>query len=133
MNASEEEEDRVGASSCGVAEVDDIKSEECYEHDEESNERADELHDRKLFTQPDGSYLGECPLCFLPLPLDRSKSMFWSCCSEIICEGCVLANYKSNSCDVVLRGQGREMSILPRASKGRRNHEKENDEKNKGK
>ena len=31
--------------------------------------------------------------------------MFYSCCSEIICEGCVLANYKSNSYDVVKAGK----------------------------
>jgi Zn-finger nucleic acid-binding protein len=103
MKAAEEEEDRAGASY-GVAEVDGIKSEESSEHEECCNS-ADELHDRKLFTQPDGSYLGECPLCFLPLPLDRSKSIFWSCCSEIICEGCIYANYKSNSYDEVKAGK----------------------------
>ncbi len=77
--------------------VDDIKSEECYyEHGEECNERADELHDRKLFTHPDGSHLGECPLCFLPLPIDRDKYVFWPCCSEIICHGCLYAHCMSN-------------------------------------
>lgn len=106
MNASEEEEDRVGASSCGVAEVDGVKSEECYEHedDEESNERAEEMHDRKLFSQPDETHLGECPLCFLPLPIDRSKSMFRTCCSEIICMGCLYANLMSNKHDKVKAG-----------------------------
>jgi TPR repeat protein len=89
-NVGEEEDERVGAS-CGK--VGDIKSE------------ADELHDRKLFTQPDSSHLGECPLCFLPLPLDRSKSVFWTCCSEIICDGCVLANFKSKSYDEVKAGR----------------------------
>ena len=80
-NAGEEEDERVGAS-CGK--VDDVKSEA----------------DRKLFTQPDGSHLGECPLCFLPLPLDPQKSMFHTCCSEVFCKGCVYANCMSNINDL---------------------------------
>ena len=95
MTAAEEEEDRVG-TSYGVAEVDGgVKSEECSEHDEEFN--IADLHDRKLFTQPDETHLGECPLCFLPLPIDKNKSVFRTCCSEIICKGCVVANIMSNN------------------------------------
>ncbi len=101
-------------ASCGIAEVDDVKLEECNdcdlvkycgdkcreehreEHKEECKNRKAELHDRKLFTQPDGTHLGECPLCFLPLSLDVQKSIFWSCCSKSICKGCLCANYNSN-------------------------------------
>ena len=54
------------------------------------------MHDKKLFTQPDGCHLGECPLCFLPMPLDPQKTTFKACCSKIICEGCVYAHIKSN-------------------------------------
>ena len=71
------------------------------QHDEESNEHADELHDRELFTQPDETHLGECPLCFLPLPIDLGKSRSYSCCSQIICNGCILANVRSNKHDQV--------------------------------
>ena len=94
--ADKEDEERVGAS-CGI---DALKSEEeDYEHDEEeSNECADETHDRKLFTQPDSSY-GECPLCFLPLQLDPSKSSFFTCCSSLICRGCLFAQHVSNMND----------------------------------
>ena len=81
MSNAAEEEDGVGASSCGVAEVDGVKSEESSENDEECNS-ADESHDRKLFTQPDETHLGDCPLCFLPLPLDRGESAFYACCSK---------------------------------------------------
>ena len=93
-NAAEEEDDRAGAS-CGVGEVDGVKSEECSEHDEEFNS-VDELHDKKLFTQPDETHLGDCPLCFLPLPIDPKKSSFWSCCSEVFCMGCLYANAMSS-------------------------------------
>ena len=114
----EADENNVCAN-CGVAEVDDIKLEECdgcdlvkycsdkcrgenrEQHEEECKTRAVILHDRKLFAQPDISHLGECPLCFLPLPLDPRKSTFYSCCSKTICDGCDYAHYKSsggNSC-----------------------------------
>ena len=104
-------------ANCGIAEVDDIKlklcdgcdlvkycSDKCTEnhreqHFEECKKRSAELHDKELFTQPDGSHLGECPLCFLPMPLDNQKTAFYSCCSQLICDGCVFANFKSNGSD----------------------------------
>jgi tetratricopeptide (TPR) repeat protein len=51
-----------------------------------------ELRDDHLFSQPDGSHLGECPICCLPLPLDENKSGINSCCCKIICDGCNYAN-----------------------------------------
>jgi tetratricopeptide (TPR) repeat protein len=96
---------------CGIAVEDNNESEECTEchsarycggdncreerqeqHEEECKHRKAELYDKTLFTQPDSSHLGECPICFLPLPLDRSKSMFWPCCSKVICKGCDYAD-----------------------------------------
>lgn len=59
-----------------------------------------ELHDDDtLFSQPDGTHLGECPICFLPLPINPEKSMLQTCCSSVICIGCVLANKMSNRHD----------------------------------
>ena len=100
-------------ANCGAAEVDDVKLEECTDCDLVkycSNKCREEhrelqfylilvslcalLRDRKLFTQPDESHLGECPICFLPMLLGN-KSMLSSCCSKIICKGCVYANRKS--------------------------------------
>ena len=54
------------------------------------------LRDDNLFKMPDGSHLGECPLCCLPLSLDLELSSLTSCCSELICDGCCYANAKSN-------------------------------------
>ena len=105
----------VCCASCGIAGVDNNESEECTEchsararycsdncreehreqHEEECKECADELRDKNLFRQPDSSHLGECPICFLPLPLDMRKCMFWPCCSKVICKGCVYANCNS--------------------------------------
>ena len=103
----------VCCANCGIAEVDDIKLKECdgcdlvkycsercredhrEQHDEECKRRTQELRDKKLFRQPDISHRGECPLCFLPLPLHPKKSTFYSCCSKSICLGCVYSNERS--------------------------------------
>jgi hypothetical protein len=66
------------------------------QHEEECKKRQTEIHDRKLFTQPDETHLGECPLCFLPMPLDAEKSRFHSCCCSYICNGCSYADQISN-------------------------------------
>ncbi len=109
---SSEEEAAAAAdvcASCGIAAIDDVKLKKCacglvkycsdvcqdnYRawHMIACKERAAELRDRDLFAQPDESHLGECPICCLPLPLELKKSMFMSCCSKLICNGCQYAN-----------------------------------------
>jgi tetratricopeptide (TPR) repeat protein len=64
-------------------------------------ERAELHDDDTLFSQPEGTHLGECPLCFLPMPIDNRKSFFKTCCSETICEGCVYADLMSNIHDEI--------------------------------
>ena len=64
------------------------------QHEEKCKKRRDELRDDDLFTPPEGSHLGECPICCLPLPLDPVKSIFMQCCSQLICKGCDYANQK---------------------------------------
>ncbi|MCP4744814.1 MAG: zinc finger MYND domain-containing protein, partial [Desulfobacteraceae bacterium] len=94
--SSKSDEDEVCAC-CGIAAVDDVKLEDCNggcdlvkycsdkcqenhreQHEEECKNRKAELPDKELFEQPDGTYLGECPICFLPLPLHPKKSRFHS-------------------------------------------------------
>ena len=93
-------------ASCSIAEIGDIKlvpcdgcdlvkycSDECQqnhksEHEEQCKKRAAELRDELLFKQPESSYLGDCPICSLPLPLNPSKSDMTNCCSKVICQGC---------------------------------------------
>jgi hypothetical protein len=98
---------------CGITAVDNIKLKLCdggcdlvkyctvvcqtnhrEQHKKACRKRIAELHDKQLFTQPDISYLGECPLCFLPLSIDLKKSTRMSCCSKFICDGCCHANQK---------------------------------------
>ncbi len=92
-------------ANCGAAEVDDVTLEECDGCDlvkycsEKCKEEHREEYDRKLFTQPDETHEGECPLCFLPMPVDPTKSVFHPCCSNFICKGCVIANLMTNEGD----------------------------------
>lgn len=50
--------------------------------------------EKKLFTQPESTHLGECPLCFLPMPTDRHQIIMNSCCSKLQCNGCAYAHQK---------------------------------------
>jgi len=53
------------------------------------------MRDEKLFKQPDGSHLGDCPICCLPFPLGLAKSsisIMLECCSKWVCYGCLHAN-----------------------------------------
>ena len=111
---AEEEADKDVCANCGIAEVDEIKLQECHDcdlvkycsekcrgehrqqHHEDCKKRADELHDKRLFTQPEGTHLGECPICFLQIAHGIGKSTFMSCCSQWICRGCHLAHKVSN-------------------------------------
>src|SRR6056300_1334825 len=104
-----EEADKVCAN-CGKAEVDDVKLKNCTacklvkycsvecqknhwkQHKKACKKRAAEIRDNRLFTQPDESHLGECPICCLPLPLDDRKSTIHTCCCKLICDGCSHAN-----------------------------------------
>jgi tetratricopeptide (TPR) repeat protein len=121
--ASEEDEEARAAevcASCGIAALDNIILEDCdgcdlvkycgdkcrgehrHWHAGDCKRRAKELHDRKLFTQPDSCCYGECPICFLPLPLVMSKSTLKACCSKTICNGCNYAHRISNKNDLTL-------------------------------
>jgi TPR repeat protein len=97
-------------ASCGKAEVDDVKLKICTacklvkycsvdcqknhrpQHKKECKKRMAEIRDARLFRQPDESYLGECPICCLPLSLDKGKSSINTCCCKRVCDGCVVAN-----------------------------------------
>ena len=109
---SESTDAMMFCANCGTAEIDDIKLKKCddcdlvkycsdicqedhrSQHKDECKKRAAELWDEILFTQPESSYLGDCPICCLPHPIDPEKSSLMSCCSKRICKGCDLANKK---------------------------------------
>ena len=99
-------------TSCGRSESDGIKLKECDgcdlvrycsdeclqdhrpEHAVKCKERAAEMREEILFRQPESIHLGDCPICFLPIPIDPKKFTFMGCCSKIVCAGCFYANQK---------------------------------------
>ena len=112
MSASKESDTKICCASCGIAGGDDIKLKKCTacylvkycsvkcqkdhwsKHKRACKKRAAELKDELLFKQPESSYLGDCPICCLPIPIDPDKSTLYSCCGKIICNGCDFANQK---------------------------------------
>jgi tetratricopeptide (TPR) repeat protein len=103
-------EDEVCAS-CGTAAIDNITLKKCAcnlvkycsvdcqknhrpKHKKACKKRLAEMHDKNLFTQPDSSHWGECPLCCLPLSIYPQKSILMGCCCKMICKGCCYANQK---------------------------------------
>jgi hypothetical protein len=131
MNSEESVDVDEVCANCGIAPVDDIKLKICdggcdkvkycsntcqenhrQQHDEVCKKRKVELHDKELFEQPEESHLGECPICFIPLPLDKTKYSFYSCCCKSMCNGCSYAdcmNNRRNRCpfcrEPVVRGE----------------------------
>ena len=100
-------------ASCGAAEGDGIQLRTCTacksvrycgvtcqrnhrpKHKKACKKRAAELRDEILFRQPESTHLGDCPICLSPLPLDQDKRTFNSCCSKVVCKGCVFAYTKT--------------------------------------
>ena len=92
------EEDYAAALRGHRAAVDATKSKQ---REEAEKARQEEIRKKglakirydRLFTQPDESYLGECPICCLPNPLDEQKSGVCPSCCKRICKGCRYANF----------------------------------------
>eukprot|EP00984_Skeletonema_dohrnii_P012878 scaffold5256_cov70-Skeletonema_dohrnii-CCMP3373.AAC.1 len=99
-------------ASCGITANDNIELKKCTacklvrycsvkcqkehrpKHKRACKKRAAELHDEILFQQPESSHLGDCPICCLPHPVGKTKTVTMGCCSKIICDGCDYGNKK---------------------------------------
>ena len=100
-------------AGCGISGGDDVKLMKCTgchlvrycgvkcqkehrpKHKKECKKRAAELRDEILFKQPESSDVGDCPICCVPLPLDRnSTSTMMPCCGKGICNGCFCFNLR---------------------------------------
>jgi len=94
----EEESDKLKA--CMACKMVKYCSRECQiahrpKHKKECRKIAAKLHDIELFKQPPSQY-GDCPICFLRLPLMNSGSRYQSCCGKVICSGCFHAPVYDN-------------------------------------
>jgi len=63
-------------------------------HKKACKRRVAEMYDEKLFK--DHPPNEECPICFLPFPLDRDQQVFETCCGKSICMGCVYEMLERN-------------------------------------
>eukprot|EP00984_Skeletonema_dohrnii_P003600 scaffold1220_cov104-Skeletonema_dohrnii-CCMP3373.AAC.5 len=115
MSTNLESDTMMRCAGCDTAEVDGIKLKKCTacnlvrycsvkwqkdhrpQHKKKCKKRAAELRDELLFKQPESSYLGDCPICLLPLSLDNDNSTLMSCCCKTICNGCNVANQMRES------------------------------------
>ena len=66
-------------------------------HKKACERRVAELYDEQLFKEVEPE---ECPICFLPIPLNANQSIFKSCCGKTICNGCVYAMKMSEGKDL---------------------------------
>ena len=82
-------------SKCDLVEYcsDQCQKDHLQEHEPICKERAAELYDELLFKQPESSHLGDCPICFLPIPSEADFSRVKACCGQIICAGCMHAHF----------------------------------------
>ena len=105
-----ESDEIMYCAACGVKEDNDMKLKKCTacylvrycsvkcqrdhrpQHKKECKKRAAELQDEILFQQPNGSHHGDCPICFLPMPLENHRSVKLACCFKEVCIGCTYAN-----------------------------------------
>jgi len=46
----------------------------------------------------------ECPICFIPLPIDDKATFYRPCCGKIICKGCI-----ADQIHMLMRDSGDEM------------------------
>jgi len=53
------------------------------------------ISDEELFKQPPSQY-GDCPICFLRIPLLETGSRYYECCGKVICGGCEYAPVYDN-------------------------------------
>ena len=99
-------------AKCGKAETVDNKLKKCKsckivkycsrdcqvshwpKHKTDCKKRA-ALFDEEMFKDTEEER-EECPICMLPLPLEKGQSNFQVCCGKVICCGCIHAQYKED-------------------------------------
>ena len=93
-NCGKGEESSGDLKACTACRLVNYCNRECQiahrpQHKKACRKRAAELHDEMLFKEPQPPK--DCPICMLPLPLDRGQLNYQLCCGKIICNGCIHA------------------------------------------
>ena len=71
------------------------------QHKKACKKRAAELHDGALFKEPPPQY-GDCPICFLRLPIMDTGRRYMACCGKILCTGCCYADVYDNHGNIIV-------------------------------
>ena len=69
-------------------------------HKRQCERRVAELHDKALFKEPPPQH-GDCPICFIRLPIMGSGRRYMSCCGKTICSGCCHADVYDNLGNII--------------------------------
>ena len=91
-NCGKGEEDNCKLKLCTACKSEKYCSKDCQiahrpMHKKACKKRVAELFDAALFKEPLSRE--DCPICFLPLPIDMNKVNFQACCGKLICMGCI--------------------------------------------
>ena len=85
------------ATYCNAA----CKKKHRSKHKKQCERRVAELHDQALFREPPPEY-GDCPICFLRMPIMESGRMYYGCCGKMICSGCSCADVYDNHGNIIV-------------------------------
>jgi len=101
-NCGKGEEESDNLKTCTACKLVKYCNRDCQiahrsQHKKACKKRAAELYDEKLFREVERE---ECPICLLTLPIDRSQTVFHSCCGKNICRGCIYAMKMSEGKDL---------------------------------
>ena len=91
-NCGKGEENTVSLKACVACKIVKYCNRDCQiahrpQHKRECKKRAKVLYDEALFADPPPPK--ECPICFLPIPVDLTQTTFSTCCGKKICCGCL--------------------------------------------
>ena len=84
------------ATYCNAA----CKKKHRKQHKKQCERRVAELHDEALCKEPPPEY-GDCPICFLRLPIMASGRTYMACCGKMICSGCCHADVYDNLGNII--------------------------------
>ena len=95
------------ATYCNAA----CKKKHRSKHKKQCERRVAELHDKALFKEPPPQY-GDCPICFLRLPIMGSGRRYMTCCGMMICSGCCRADAYDNLGNIIVKKKCPFLSIF---------------------
>ena len=106
-NCGKGEEENRNLKTCTACKMVKYCGRDCQiahrpQHKRECKKRATEIHDEALLKEHPPKE--DCPICFLPLPVDLTQTTFATCCGKYICRGCLYGVVKEGC----MRGKSTE-------------------------